>query len=113
MPKAVYTYGAPRVGTKRYINNVQVDLTRWVNNNDIVPRVPPTWLEYRHTGTRIYINANGKVRKMTKRQRGKDRWRGFVKGLKEGKVDHFSDHSIAQYIDHIAGAVEEAARITQ
>lgn len=107
-PKAVYTYGAPRVGTKRYINNTNVDLTRWVNNNDIVPRVPPTWMGYRHTGRRLYINTYGKVRRMTNRQRAKDRWRGFVIGLKQGKVDHFSDHAIANYVQHIADALEEA-----
>jgi triacylglycerol lipase len=105
-PRGVYTFGAPRVGTRRYINNVDVDLTRWVNNNDIVPRVPPTWLGYRHTGHRIYINTYGNVRRMTKRQRSKDRWRGFVQSLKEGKVDHFSDHAIARYIDHIADVVD-------
>ena len=110
MPKAVYTFGAPRVGTKRYINNVEVDLTRWVNNNDIVPRVPPTWLGYRHTGRHVYINTYGNVRKMTKRQRAKDRWRGFAHGLKQGKVDHFSDHAIARYVDHIADAVEETGK---
>lgn len=106
-PTAVYTFGAPRVGTKRYINSVSVDLTRWVNNNDIVPRVPPTWLGYRHTGTRLYINTYGNVRAMTKRQRAKDRWRGFFHGLKEGKVDPFSDHAMAQYVEHIAKAVSE------
>ena len=106
-PEGVYTYGAPRVGTARYINSVSVDLTRWVNNNDIVPRVPPTWLGYRHTGTRLYINTYGNVRRMTKRQRAKDRWRGFFYGLKEGKVDPFSDHAIARYIEHIARAVRE------
>lgn len=106
-PEAVYTFGSPRVGTKRYINTVTVDLTRWVNNNDIVTRVPPTWLGYQHTGQRLYINTYGKVRKMTKRQRTKDRWRGFIHGLKEGKVDPFSDHAIAGYVSHIAGAVAE------
>ncbi len=110
MPVAVYTYGAPRVGTQRYINNVDVDLTRWVNNNDIVPRVPPTWMGYRHTGRRLYINTYGKVRRMTQRQRVKDRWRGFFEGLKKGKVDHFSDHAIARYVEHIATAVKEGAR---
>jgi triacylglycerol lipase len=105
-PRAVYTFGAPRVGTKRYINNVKVDLSRWVNNNDIVPRVPPTWLGYQHTGQRFYINTYGKVRKMSKRQRVKDRWRGFFMGLKQGKVDHFSDHAIARYVEYIGDAVE-------
>ena len=109
-PSAVYTFGAPRVGTRRYINTVEVDLTRWVNNNDIVPRVPPTWLGYQHTGRRLYINTYGNVRKMTKRQRMKDRWRGFALGLKQGRVDPFSDHSMAAYVDHIANAVDEADR---
>lgn len=111
-PKAVYTYGAPRVGTARYIHTVDVDLTRWVNNNDIVARVPPTWMGYRHTGTRVYINTYGNVRKMTKRQRVKDRWRGFAASLKQGKVDHFSDHAMANYVDHIATAVNEEPNIS-
>ena len=110
VPQGVYTFGAPRVGTKRYINNVDVDLTRWVNNNDIVPRVPPTWFGYRHTGRRVYINTYGNIRKMTKRQRTKDRWRGFAASLRQGKVDHFADHSIAQYVEHIANAVDDPSR---
>ncbi|MCP4967746.1 MAG: lipase family protein, partial [bacterium] len=96
-----------RVGTRRYINTVEVDLTRWVNNNDIVPRIPPTWMGYLHTGQHRYINTYGKVRKMTKRQRMKDRWRGLVLGLKQGKVDPFSDHAIAGYVEHIGNAVDE------
>lgn len=110
IPKGVYTFGSPRVGTKRYINHADVNLVRWVNNNDIVPRIPPTWMGYRHTGRRIYINTYGKVRRMTKRQRTKDRWRGFMESLKKGKVDHFSDHAIARYVDHIGDAVAEATR---
>ena len=108
MPQRVYTYGAPRVGTKRYVQNVDLNITRWVNNNDVVARVPPTWMGYRHVGSRMYLNAYGKVRKLSKQQRVKDRWRGFVEGVKQGKVDHFSDHAIAQYVAHIADAVEEA-----
>lgn len=106
-PTGVYTYGAPRVGTQRYVNHVDIDLTRWVNNNDIVPRIPPTWMGYRHTGRRIYINTYGKVRKMTPRQRVKDRWRGFGAGLKQGKIDHFSDHAVANYVGHIADVLAE------
>ncbi|HSF85901.1 MAG TPA: lipase family protein [Acidimicrobiia bacterium] len=107
MPEHVYTFGAPRVGTKRYVQNVDLNITRWVNNNDMVTRVPPAWLGYQHVGQRKYINAYGKVRRLTRRQRAKDRWRGFVAGLKEGKIDHFTDHSIAGYVAHIADAVEE------
>lgn len=105
-PERVVTFGAPRVGTKRYVQHVDLDITRWVNNNDVVARVPPTWMGYRHVGVRMYLDSQGRLRKLTKQQRAKDRWRGFVEGVKQGKVDHFSDHSIAGYVDHIADAVE-------
>ena len=40
-PRALYTYGSPRVGNRRYVNYVHIEAYRWVNNNDIVTRVPP------------------------------------------------------------------------
>ena len=106
-PQALYTYGSPRVGNKRYINYYTINYTRWVNNNDIVTRVPPTWLGYRHTGKEMYLDANGKICRLTALQRSKDRWRGFIRGLKAGKIDHFSDHLIDNYIAYIHAAVQE------
>jgi triacylglycerol lipase len=111
-PRALFTFGGPRVGNRRYVNYVEIETYRWVNNNDIVPRVPPAWLGYRHKGQEIYLNAYGKIRQLTHWQRLKDRWRGFVRGLREGKIDFFSDHSIRNYIDHIRGAVEEEEFVT-
>jgi hypothetical protein len=29
-----------------------------------------------------------------------------VRGLREGRFDHFSDHSISEYVTHIRAAVE-------
>jgi len=110
-PRALYTFGCPRIGTRRYVNYVQFEAYRWVNNNDIVARLPPPWLGYRHKGQEIYINAYGKIRRLTAWQRVKDRWRGFVRGLREGRFDHFADHSIGRYIEHIRNAVEEEAGI--
>ena len=59
----VVTFGSPRVGTKRCVQNAGIKHVRWVNNNDIVARVPPTWLRYRHTGTRMSLNRNDDVRR--------------------------------------------------
>lgn len=101
MPQALYTFGSPRVGNNRYVNHVKLEFFRWVNNNDIVTHVLPAWLRYRHTGQEVYINAYGRVREMTGWQRSKDRWRGFVMGIKQGKIDNFADHSIDLYIDAI------------
>ncbi len=111
-PRALFTFGSPRVGNRRYVNYVQIETYRWVNNNDIVPRVPPAWLGYRHKGQEVYLNAYGKIRQLTTWQRMKDRWRGFVRGLHEGRFDFFSDHSISRYIQHIRSAVEEDESVT-
>jgi triacylglycerol lipase len=84
---------------------------RWVNNNDIIARLPPAWLGFRHKGQEIYLNAYGQIRRHTPWQRVKDRWRGFLGGLREGSFDHFADHAIGRYIEYIRAAVadEEAA----
>ena len=106
-PHALFTYGSPRVGNQRYVNFCQLEAYRWVNNNDIVTRVPPAWLGFRHKGQEVYLNADGKIRRLTWFQRVKDRWRGFFRGLKDRSFDPFSDHSITQYVAHIRAAVEE------
>ncbi len=104
VPKEVHTFGSPRVGTKRYIQNADVLHVRWVNNNDIVTRVPPRWLRYRHNGAKMYLDRNGDLKRLTPQQRGRDRWAGFWNGLKQRRFDHFSDHAIAAYVDHIRRA---------
>lgn len=110
VPTGVYTYGAPRVGTKRYVTHTHLPHVRWVNNNDIVTRVPPAWLGYRHTGDRYYIDSDGHIRSMTKRERAKDRWKGFRESLMNRKVDHFADHAVADYVSNIAAIVERQRR---
>ena len=97
----VYTYGSPRVGWKKYCNSLNVTHHRWVNNNDIVTRVPLAIMGYKHHGTEHYMNAHGKYRKLTTWQRVKDRWRGMWMGIKKGSIDNFSDHSMVNYIANL------------
>jgi triacylglycerol lipase len=111
-PRALFTFGSPRIGSSRYVNYVQMEAYRWVNNNDIVTHVPPGWLGFCHKGQEVYLNAFGQIRRLCPWQRTKDRWRGFLRGLRERKFDHFSDHSIGQYIQHIWNAVQEDERFT-
>jgi triacylglycerol lipase len=106
-PRGLYTFGSPRIGSRRYVNYVRMEAYRWVNNNDIVPRLPPAWLGYRHKGQEIYLNAYGHIRRLTGWQRVKDRWRGFRQGLHAGSFDHFADHAIARYIESIRRAVAD------
>lgn len=106
-PRALYTFGSPRVGNRRYVDFVQLEAFRWVNNNDIVARVPPWWMGYRHKGQEVYLNAQGEIRQVSGLERAMDRWRGFLKGLRLREFDHFTDHSITRYVEYIERAVKE------
>jgi len=99
--KEVYTYGSPKVGWNKYVKSLNVPHHRWVNNNDIVTTVPPTFMGYRHHGEEHYLNHWGNVRMLTGWQRTKDKYRGFVKGIQNGRIDSFSDHFITEYIQHL------------
>ena len=104
-PVALYTYGSPRVGTGRFINHVKIDHERWVNNNDIVARVPPPWFGYRHSGQEKYIDSQGQICEKRGFARFKDRAAGFWKGLFKGRIDPFMDHLMPDYILAIQGAL--------
>lgn len=106
-PSALFTYGSPRVGDKRYINFAKLDHYRFVNNNDIVTRVPPAWMGYRHCGIEVYIDRNGNIGHLNHLMKRRDRWRGFIQGLRRFRVDHFSDHLLHQYIDSILEAARQ------
>lgn len=106
-PIELFTYGSPRVGDHRYINHVKMDHFRFVNNNDVVPRVPPAILGYRHCGDEVYFDRNGRIRKLGIVSKRRDKWRGFLRGLRRWKIDHFSDHSIHCYIEAIIKAVHD------
>ena len=106
MPDQLYTFGSPRVGDKRYINYVKLDHYRFVHNNDIVTRVPPVLLGYRHCGSEVYINRNGEIGELSLISRRRDRWQGFLRGIRKWKIDHFTDHSVMGYIDAIVQAAE-------
>lgn len=97
----LYTYGSPRVGWRKFVNSLDVTHHRWVNNNDIVTRVPLAAMGYKHDGIEHYMNAYGLERKLTTWQRSKDRWRGMWMGIKQGGIDSFSDHSMTNYISNL------------
>ena len=106
-PEGLFTFGSPRVGDRAYVDYCRLAHFRWVNNNDIVTRVPPTWLGYRHGGREMYIDCKGRVRDVEGWRRVVDRLRGFLRGLRRFKIDHFSDHSIEQYIAYLHAAVQK------
>lgn len=106
-PRALFTFGSPRIGNKAYVNHTKMEWYRWVNNNDIVPRVPPRWLGYRHSGVEIYLNRRGRISRVTGVWRARDRWWGFVRGLTRWRIDQLSDHFMGDYIRAIMYEISE------
>ncbi len=94
----VYTYGAPRVGNRKFWQKWRIPLTRVRNNNDLVPTIPPWWIGFVHTGDKVYINHYGNIRKLTPWQKWKDHWRGRLAAIKKLQFfDGIRDHSIDKY----------------
>jgi len=99
---ALYTYGSPRVGTRKFCKSLNnIPHYRHVNNNDLVTSVPPAFLGYRHTCKPRYINYFGQIRNMSKWQRVKDKFRGRWRALKKGMpFDGAYDHGMNHYIKY-------------
>jgi triacylglycerol lipase len=102
----LHTFGSPRVGCHRWIRHAPANHYRWVNNNDVVTRMPPRWWGYRHCGKEMYLDRFGRLRDLTGVWRSRDRWRGLFTGLLRWEIDWLTDHSIRQYAKHIAAAAD-------
>ena len=90
----LYTYGSPRVGWSKYCNSLGIEHHRFVNNNDIVTRVPLWIMGYRHLGKKVYFNRHGKVSKVSL----VDRLLGMWNGIKRLRFDNIADHAMPEYI---------------
>jgi triacylglycerol lipase len=71
---ALYTYGAPRVGDNRFeeiFNEKFSTAYRVVNQDDVVPHLPPEFFGFSHSGHRILFDREGS------RQEDKSTWIEF------------------------------------
>jgi len=101
-PQALFTYGCPRAGDKTYIAAMEGSGLlhfRFVNNADIVARVP--FWPFKHLAGAMYMNHWGNLRTLTFWQVTKDVWRGFVEGIKKRDINFFSNHSITRYAERL------------
>jgi hypothetical protein len=57
---AVYTFGAPRLGDKRFVRHFPCPVFRVVNDLDVMVTMPPPW-HWRHIGAQKLINADGSL----------------------------------------------------
>lgn len=60
-PLAVYAFGSPRVGNRKFAAAYPVRLYRVVNNRDLVTIVPPESLGYEHAGELHYITSDKRL----------------------------------------------------
>lgn len=99
----MYTYGQPRVGNQQFARNFDADFGgaafRYVNNNDIVPRVPMRSMLYRDIGTFKYFDADGNERDdILLMDKIIDRITGTMDDLLKPGADGIKDHAIERYI---------------
>jgi len=98
---ALITFGSPRVGTKEFVNSLNVAHYRVQNNCDDVTKVPLLIMGYRHHGTHKYMNFYGEFRNLSSWQRIKDMIRSRIKARQKGEkfigiFDHMMDRYIAK-----------------
>jgi len=101
-PQALYTFGSPRVGNKTYIKAMEATGLlhfRFVNNCDVVPRVP-LW-PYRHYMGMYYMNHWGNLRNPTAWQVFKDVCRGLWQGIKRKELDLIENHFMVHYLANL------------
>lgn len=103
----LYTYGSPRVGDKTFVSQFEgMPVHRFVNNNDIVCRIPPpVW--YRHIGEMHYVNYAGNFVKYTMLGRAWDRFRSRIRALVKLEIfDGTYDHPAIWYRKRIDEQVQ-------
>ena len=114
----VYTFGQPRVGDRTFTRQLNLHIKgkifRFVNNNDIVPHVPPPFSIlnptrlYGHLGTVKYFNAGGSIVANSKLlARFIDSTWGLLKSEIGAGLDLITDHNMEYYISHLDKAIQE------
>lgn len=109
---SVYTFGSPRVGDKRFRNEYESDrfdfgrTFRVVNRHDVVTRVPPRLLRYRHVGRLRYLDQEGKMHEdltfwdrllLAMDPKGREA-KQYVSELIGKLPGAFEDHKVGEYV---------------
>ncbi len=103
----VYTFGAPRVGDRAFVESFLLPAYRVVNATDLVPRVPPK--PYQAVGDLRYIGSDGVLAAAPGvLGRALDWIRGTLGGIVPG-FSAFADHAPIYYATHLWNACVDGA----
>lgn len=112
----VYTFGQPRVGdpdfADRFNQRIGGCAFRYVNNNDIVTRVPPRQVpalkvEYRHVGAMKYFDSEGVLHEDRARWfRFLDTLQATFEDFKAMLKENVGDHDMSLYLDNLERATQ-------
>jgi triacylglycerol lipase len=105
--RGVYTFGQPRVGDREYSRNFEADLKgrvfRFVNNSDIVTRIPTRIMSYSHVGALRFFDAKGDLHDdVSYWQEFLETVKGTFDEFKSALPDNIEDHLMKNYIRLIA-----------
>lgn len=107
--QALYTFGQPRVGDGEFVGALESDFKprwfRYVNHNDVVPRVPLRTMGYADGGVVRWFDEDGDEQDdLGFWSKLIDRLKGRLKDLLRPGTDGMKDHSMARYLAHLATA---------
>lgn len=114
----VYTFGCPRVGNVEFcqavnqtLNQGGIRIFNFVNDHDIVTRVPARLMGYGQIGSVCYMSPNGEL------DIDGPLWVRYLNTVLDAMtqfqkmtVSSFKDHAIALYVDRISGIRQISGR---
>ena len=108
----LYGFSQPRIGDRAFSVTFDFDYKpcafRIVNSHDIVSRIPPRVLGYRHTGTFKYFNEPGELLDHIYWWRAFLRgWHGNVEDVLEWCGHGVRDHNMTLYRQYIENALRQ------
>jgi pimeloyl-ACP methyl ester carboxylesterase len=96
----IITFGQPRTIKGDWSRLVPVPSLRFVNNNDIVCKVPTSLFGYKHMWNECYFDENMEFRaNISLSERILDAWHGFVRDWGEKGLDAEKDHDMYNYVE--------------
>lgn len=108
--RGIYTYGQPRVGDREFARSCNGEfgqrVFRFVNNSDIVSRLPPRQIEFSHCGQLRFIDAEQKIHNDI------SYWQEFLEGVQgsfEQHLDAVPSFAENHFVQNYVAAIEKNA----